>query len=76
MEELERLVRSMLDNLANCTLDSGCCHCGEEMNKHSEPMNCGHTPVDMGWTAADEWIKQAQAALAKLELSKKEGTLS
>jgi hypothetical protein len=32
--------------------DKGCkttCCCGEDMETHSSPMNCGHSPVDMHW---------------------------
>jgi hypothetical protein len=32
--------------------DKGCkttCCCGEDMETHSNPMDCGHTPVDMHW---------------------------
>lgn len=64
MEEMKVLIQEMLDHLKQCSLDSGVCHCGESMEKHSNPMDCGHTPVDMGWTAADNWIKKAEAVLA------------
>lgn len=53
---LRALVAEMLDNLKHCSLDSGCCHCGDRMDTHPAPMTCGHTPVDMGWTAAQGWI--------------------
>ena len=62
-ERLTDLVQAMLDNLKQCSLESGCCHCGESMSNHSDPMSSGHTPVDMGWTAAEHWIEQARTAL-------------
>lgn len=55
-----QLIEEMLDNLKHCSLNSGSCHCGDSMDKHADPMWCGHTPVDMGWTAADAWIKKAE----------------
>ncbi len=61
----EALVQEMLDNLKHCSLDSGCCHCGDSMDRHSDPMHCGHTPVDMGWTAAESWIAKAEGLLAE-----------
>jgi hypothetical protein len=27
--------------------DYGTCCCGESMEYHSDPFNCGHSPVDM-----------------------------
>jgi hypothetical protein len=32
--------------------DKGCkdtCCCGDDMETHSNPMDCGHTPVAMHW---------------------------
>lgn len=69
--DLASLVREMLDNLKHCSLSSGCCHCGDSMDRHADPMSCGHTPVDMGWTAADNWIEKAEAALAAHEADAK-----
>ncbi|WP_439538714.1 hypothetical protein [Sphingomonas sp.] len=64
--ELVKLVESMLGNLKHCSLDSGSCHCGDSMSNHAEPMSSGHTPVDMGWTAAETWIEQAEATLSRI----------
>ena len=60
--QLTELVREMLDNLKHCSLESGCCECGESVSTHN--MGSGHSPVDMGWGAADRWIARAEATLA------------
>ena len=65
MVEAKRLIEWMADNLIHCTLESGVCHCGDDMTRHADPMSCGHTPVDMGWTAAENWSEAAQKWLAE-----------
>lgn len=71
--DLVELAKEMLENLKHCSLDSGCCHCGDSMDRHSDPMHCGHTPVDMGWTASANWIAKAETTLAKLDRLSGEG---
>jgi hypothetical protein len=60
-QELASLVREMLDNLKHCSLESGCCECGSSVKDHN--LGSGHSPVDMGHSAAERWIKRAEAAL-------------
>jgi hypothetical protein len=42
------LIRGMQGILANCAVESDVCMCGEDMRTHSDPMSCGHCPVDSG----------------------------
>lgn len=49
---------------ANCSIESGCCCCGESMKNHSHPMSCGHSPVDMADSIAYEAIAETDKALA------------
>lgn len=44
----EPLIQAMQGILANCAVESGVCMCGEDMRTHSDPMSCGHSPVDSG----------------------------
>lgn len=42
--------------LANAPVASGVCCCGSDMDRHENPMYCGHSPVDM-------WDHSARSAL-------------
>jgi hypothetical protein len=55
------LVESAASIFANCEVLSGCCCCGDDMKTHSDPMACGHSPVDMGEHAVNNWIKEHAA---------------
>lgn len=57
----------------HCTISDGVCCCGEDMKKHSDPMYCGHAPVDHGGYQASLHMKEAEAALAAYRATK-EGT--
>ncbi len=62
-DENERL-RSLVDSahgiFANCEVSAGVCCCGENMDGHSNPMECGHSPVDMGDYSAGQWLASIQ----------------
>jgi len=47
----------------NTLMRSGVCCCGDDMETHSPPMNCGHSPVDSGEYYAASAIMQTRAAL-------------
>ncbi len=48
-------IEMMREFIARAPVSSGVCCCGESMNGHSDPMNCGHTPVDL-WDYSVEQI--------------------
>ena len=64
--ERDRL-RAALDGLLtlveHANFEEGWCCCGDDMLHHQSPMDCGHTPVDMGEYHASLAIKEARAAL-------------
>lgn len=41
----------------NCEVTSGTCCCGDDMQRHSDPMVCGHSPVDQGHHAVSKWLE-------------------
>ena len=41
----------------HCEITDGSCCCGEEMVRHSNPINCGHQPIDHGQYQADKWLE-------------------
>ena len=63
----EAALRAALDGLLtlveHANFEEGWCCCGDDMLHHQSPMDCGHTPVDMGEYHASLAIKEARAAL-------------
>lgn len=51
IKTMREALNSWINIAANCVIESGCCCCGETMKRHSHPMACGHSPVDMA-----DWI--------------------
>ena len=45
-------------------IKSGVCCCGDDMARHSNPMDCGHSPVDSGEYYSAKTIEVARAALS------------
>lgn len=46
-------------------IKSGVCCCGDGMERHGNPMDCGHSPVDSGEYYSESAIEAARAALAQ-----------
>lgn len=63
--ELLAIVKGVLGMLQNCSVTSGVCCCGEEIDRHSRAMDCGHTPVDSGAYYAQSLFKDVTAAITK-----------
>lgn len=42
------LLRNFVAHADEHGLQSGVCCCGDSMDRHSSPMDCGHSPVDSG----------------------------
>lgn len=40
-------IEMLRDFIETAPVSTGVCCCGESMEGHSSPMNCGHTPVDL-----------------------------
>jgi len=49
---------------SNCSIESGCCCCGDSIENHSHPMACGHSPVDMADSVVREAIDSTDKALS------------
>ena len=63
--DLLAIAKDVLGMLQNCSVTSGVCCCGEEIDRHSRAMDCGHTPVDSGAYYAQSLFKDVTAAIAK-----------
>lgn len=62
---LREAAENALDFLENApvSFESGVCCCGENMENHSSPVFCGHTPVDQGTYVVHGLIDQLRKAL-------------
>ena len=65
-DQTVELVKQAVDIFTYCTVEDGVCCCGDYMDKHSNPMSCGHSPVDHGSYVAGRWREDARAALASI----------
>lgn len=63
VEDTERLVS--ICEVAG--LATGVCCCGDNIEGHSDPMSCGHSPVDMWDYHGNAIIETVRATLRKLE---------
>ena len=61
VEALTTLLR-LIDEFG---IKSGVCCCGDDMERHGNPMDCGHSPVDSGEYYSGSAIEAASAALAQ-----------
>jgi hypothetical protein len=60
------LLEAWVNVAAHCTIEEGVCCCGDNMDTHSDPMDCGHLPVDHGAYVARGLVKETNATLAEL----------
>jgi len=44
--------------IENAPVASGVCCCGDDMERHGNPMDCGHSPVDMWDYSVIGWREQ------------------
>lgn len=63
-EQLREALNQWIDIAANCSIQSGCCCCGDSMENHASPMLCGHSPVDMADSVVHSAIQQTDNAIA------------
>ena len=62
-DRLREALDGLLTSVEHADFADGWCCCGDDMLHHQSPMDCGHTPVDMGEYHAFLAIKKARAAL-------------
>ena len=63
-EQLREALNAWIGIASNCSIESGCCCCGESMENHSSPMMCGHSPVDMADSVVRSAIQKTDEALS------------
>jgi len=61
---IKALVEAWIEVAIYCSITDGVCCCGDNMEGHADPMNCGHTPTDHGAYYAHRLVKSTEAALA------------
>ena len=64
IEAKDRVIRQWINTASYCSIESGCCGCGEDMARHSSPMYCGHSPVDMAHSAVESLIASSEKAIS------------
>jgi len=62
--ELEGALGGCVAAIEHADMSDGVCCCGDNMEGHSDPMNCGHSPTDMGEYHASQVLSVARAALS------------
>ena len=60
VDALERCIAS----IEHADMSDGVCCCGDDMETHSNPMDCGHTPVDAGEYFSRSATEHARAAIS------------
>lgn len=63
--ELETIASAWAETAQHCEILEGVCCCGDNMENHPSPMNCGHSPVDHGAYHAAQLLDQTIALLSK-----------
>lgn len=67
VRKLVEAAKGWLDLATHCSIEEGVCCCGDSMQNHSNPMDCGHSPVDHGSYIAMRLEKRTRAAIAAIE---------
>ena len=60
------LLEAWVNVATHCTIEDGVCCCGDNMDTHAEPMDCGHSPVDHGAHIAMGLAEETETTLAEL----------
>lgn len=69
-ERLAKAVEALgacIASLEMADTSEGVCCCGDNMEGHSDPMACGHIPVDMGDYYAQSALESARAILKEID---------
>ena len=61
-KSLLEFTKGLVDFISNAEVSSGVCCCGDDMSRHVNPMDCGHSPVD-SWNYA---VSQYRDEFSKL----------
>ena len=60
VDSLNKKYDALLEFIKHAQVSSGVCCCGESMENHSSPLNCGHSPVDMWDYAVSKFVEDAE----------------
>ena len=60
------LLEAWGDVAVHCSIEEGVCCCGDNMENHTNPMDCGHTPLDHGTYIAIQLAEETRATLAEI----------
>ena len=66
-ERVECLLEAWVELAAHCSIEEGVCCCGEDMENHPNPMDCGHSPVDHCVYVASQLVEETRATLAQTD---------
>lgn len=66
IERLTDSLERMIACVERADVRAGWCCCGDSMENHGNPMDCGHSPVDMG-----EYYTSSALELAKTVLEER-----
>lgn len=58
---------NLIEFINNAQVISGVCCCGDDMQRHSNPMDCGHSPRDQWDYLVQCWLEQIEEEDKKLE---------
>lgn len=64
--ELIEAHKRLLAMAERLDIAEGVCCCGDDMDRHPEPMSCGHSPVDAGHYHHGATIEESRRALARI----------
>ena len=67
VKALVEALRGAIASIEHADMSDGVCCCGDNMDNHSNPMDCGHSPTDAGEYHAYLVLKKARAAIAAWE---------
>ena len=62
-DKLAQALSACVSSLERADTAEGVCCCGADMDRHPDPMSCGHSPVDMGAYYAHTALTEASATL-------------
>lgn len=62
--QLRQVIQHTIAMLDNADLESGVCCCGDSMQGHSDPMACGHSPVDSGAYYVEQHVRYLRSVLS------------
>lgn len=63
-DDVRRIIGGLIATIERADVREGYCCCGDPMEGHSNPMYCGHSPVDAGEYSAGLMMDEARTLTA------------